>query len=102
MVAIFAYMAIGLSFMHIFCVMRLQSRTYLTPLFSEFRKNVRRGGYALRSEFLMPRAKQPELLLAAPEHQALYRLVRLTAHGALASAIASILLELWLLLRVGE
>jgi hypothetical protein len=100
MLAPFACVAIAFSLTHLFCVGLLLSRVRSTPLFSQlFRKNVKRGGYALRSEYLLPRAKRPELLDAMPQFETLYSLVRLTAHGAVASATISTLIELWILLK---
>ena len=100
MLAPFACIAIGFSLTHLFCVGLLLSRVRSTPLFSQlFRKNVKRGGYALRSEYLMPRAKRPESLNAMPQYETLYGLVRLTAHGAVTSAAISILVELWILVK---
>jgi hypothetical protein len=101
MIAVFACAAISFSFVHLFCAGLLPRRTRSTPLFLElFRKNDRRAGYALRSSYLMPHAGKPEALQGMPQHESLYRLVRFTAHGALVFAAASIVTELWLLLKV--
>ena len=102
MVAAFVSAAFGFSLMHLICVAFLARRTRGTPLFSAlFKKNRKRGGYSLRSSYLFPRARKPELLYGLPKQESAYYWVRLSAHGAVASGAAGTFAELWQLLKVG-